>query len=583
MRYGRAPGSAALLAVFALSACSGGSVLPAGPASASGGGAQAAPSAHHRAKAQFVILVPRKRKHRRAPAYISPATKSLSLVVTSARTGASILDTTINLTALSPNCKTVPAGTECSFGYSLTNGSYVATVKTYDGLNGGGMLLSAAQKVDFSIAATTTEVDFTLDGIPHALSVASGSYAILGSQSNGFTLYGAPAAALDVSAVDADGYHIVGVGAPTYTASIKSGTGWSTSPSGAGVFAIAPPVVNGAQATIQFDATFTDATVCAQTGAVCTTTATIGNHLQRLFVANGDNSVAQLGNVTVYDPPYTGTPLTITSGTSQPQVLLLDASQNLFVGQCDASCTHSTPDRVEEYAPPYSSAPVTTITSGVSEMLGMTMDASKNLFVSYYNTGEIGVYAPPYTGAPTLVTGLVHPSVLLAAPGGNVFSVVSSSAVGEYAPPFTGAPVTISNGVNNPSGFAMDASGNLFVSNGLVDDVTVFAPPYTGAPAQTIPLPNGPGAIALDASANLYVVTPFGDAVYIYAPPYTGAPTTVSTNIYFPLAVAIDAVGNLFVANSSNGSVAIFAPPYTGTPVMVKNGVKVAQSLALTP
>jgi sugar lactone lactonase YvrE len=585
LRVARSLKGAIVLVGFALAACSGGSPLPQDSTGRLAGAPSAPFARRSPGNAEFLIVVPRKKKQRRGPAYLSQGTKSLKITVTSSPSGTIVIDATANLTPQSPGCSTTPAGTQCLLSYRVSGGNYIATVNTYDGLSGSGTLLSSAQKVAFSVTRTTTQVNLRLDGIPRSLAVTSGSYAVLGRQSTGFTLYGASAQPLLVTALDADGFAIVGGGAPSFTA-IASGTGWSIGSvrSGSSSFPVVPPVSNGSAGSVKFTAHYTDPTVCAQAGAVCTATVAIANHLQRLFVANGDSSTAQMGNVTIYDPPYSGTPLTITSGTSEPQVLLLDPSQNLFVGQCDSHCGHSSPDRVEEYAPPYTAAPSTTITTSVAEMLGMTMDTSKNLFVSYYSLGAIGIYAPPYTGTPSWLSGLSNPTSMVLGPTGTLYAANSSApSVSEYPLPYMNTPGSISNGVENPNSIVMDAAQNLFVSNNMGDNVTVYAPPYSGAPKVTIPVPSNPGAIALDASGDLFVLSPLGNAVYVYAPPYSRAPVSITTNVYFPLALAVDDVGNLFVANSSNNSVVEFAPPYAGAPTFVRTGVKVPQSLVLSP
>ncbi|HTA37481.1 MAG TPA: hypothetical protein VK760_00310, partial [Candidatus Acidoferrales bacterium] len=111
---------------------------------------------------------------------MSAATKSLSLLIASGST--TVLDTKIDLMPHSPNCSTTPAGTVCSFAYSFLRGSYVATLNTYDGLQGRGNVLSSAQKIAFAITPATTQIALTLDGVPHRIGVAAGSYAMLGTQ-----------------------------------------------------------------------------------------------------------------------------------------------------------------------------------------------------------------------------------------------------------------------------------------------------------------------------------------------------------------------------------------------------------------
>ena len=162
-----------------------------------------------------------------------------------------------------------------------------------------------------------------------------------------------------------------------------------------------------------------------------------------LFVANfnaGNNTV------TVYAPPYTGTPTTINTGVNDPQALALDAAGDLFVANINVNT-------VTEYAPPYIGAP-TIISTAVSGPDALALDVAGDLFVandgnfpSPYNVTE---YAPPYTSTPTIISSGVPKALALDA-AGKLFVANANNTVTLYVPPYTGAsPTTISTGVNGP-------------------------------------------------------------------------------------------------------------------------------------
>lgn len=193
----------------------------------------------------------------------------------------------------------------------------------------------------------------------------------------------------------------------------------------------------------------------------------------------------------------------------------------------------------------------------------------KALFIANNSTNTVTEYAPPYTGAPavTISNGVSGPTGLAVDARGNLFVSTGSNSVVEYAPPYTGAPTaTISSGLSQPFGPAFDQSGNLFVANAGSNSATEYAPPYTGAPAATISNSvNEPFGLTLDSSDNLFISNYGSATVTEYAPPYTGAPTvTVSSGLSQPFGVAVDSSGNLFVANGGNNTVTEYAPPYNG-------------------
>ena len=578
-------------AAFLIAGCAAPSAAPLPSATLGAPARTSAATAPQQGTARFSIYVPRRTASPHRPRFVSDSTKSLLLTISTAIGAPPVVSLPLNIVAGNGACSFVQYGVACSISVGLHRRSYVASVNTYDRINEKGHLLSFAQNVPFTITYSTTSVGMTLDGVPHAINVFTASYAIVGSQAKGYTIYGGRQQAMIVNAVDADGNAIVGPGSPSIVPAVASGTGWSIvtpAPSLANGFLVGPPAVLGATASIRVTASYANPAVCTQKHAVCSTHFSITNHTQRLFVANGDGSSAQTGLVTMYAPPYTGTPATIVSGTAQPQVLLLDSHENLWVAQCDLSCTHSTPDRIEEYAPPWNAAPAVTITSGVSLALGLAVDTTGNVFASYYNANQIGYYPPPYNQAPLIMsTGLNRPTQLQIGSGGTVWAANSlGTSVLGFQPPFTTAPVAVKKGVGHPAGILFDPSWNLFVSNAQLSTVTIYAPPYTKLPAQTITTPNcNPGALAFDSSLDLFVACPLSNSVLVYAPPYTITPTVITNGIAFPIALAVDEVGNLFVANNGGiNTVTQYAPPYTAAPIAtITNSLKIPQSLALSP
>ena len=116
------------------------------------------------------------------------------------------------------------------------------------------------------------------------------------------------------------------------------------------------------------------------------------------------------------------------------------------------------------------------------------LDSHDNLLVADYNSA-VTIYAPPYSGTPTVITsGLVAAAGLALDSTGNLFvGNAGANTLLEYAPPYTAAPVTTTgNSVNGPYAIALDGAGNLFSANGNVNTVTEYAPPYGGAPVATI-------------------------------------------------------------------------------------------------
>jgi sugar lactone lactonase YvrE len=175
-----------------------------------------------------------------------------------------------------------------------------------------------------------------------------------------------------------------------------------------------------------------------------------------------------------------------------------------------------------------------------------------------------------------LAISAVVAGVVLAAPGD--ITTVAGGFIGD------GGPAT-SASLNGPLGVAVDASGNLFITDRLnhrvrrVDAATGIITTVAGdggsgfsgdgGPATSASL-SFPEGVAVDASGNLFIADA-GNSRIGRVDAATGIITTVagvgaggfsgdggpatSASLFFPEGVAVDALGNLFIADTSNNRV----------------------------
>jgi gliding motility-associated-like protein len=187
-------------------------------------------------------------------------------------------------------------------------------------------------------------------------------------------------------------------------------------------------------------------------------------------------------------------------------------------------------------------------------------------------------------------------------PGGAVTTLAGSGATGAA----NGAGTAAS--FNNPSGVAVDASGNVYVgdqTNNLIRKITSAGVVTTFAGSSTHGFVNGTGtaasfngptAVAIDNSGNVYVadngnyairkITPAGVVTTLAGSGTLGSANGTGTAASFnnPSGLAVDASGNVYVADQNNqlirkitpaGVVSTFAG--SGTAALV-NGTGTAAS-----
>jgi DNA-binding beta-propeller fold protein YncE len=128
-------------------------------------------------------------------------------------------------------------------------------------------------------------------------------------------------------------------------------------------------------------------------------------------------------------------------------------------------------------------------------------------------------------------------------------------------------------GLTNPHGVAVDDAGDLYVADTGNSRVVKLA---AGSAAQTV-LPftglNGPWGVAVDAAGDLYVTDASSNNRVVKLAAGSSTPTVLPFDLRFPDGVAVDSAGNLYVtANDSNRVLELAAGSNTPT-VLPFNGL----------
>ncbi|WP_339697380.1 Ig-like domain-containing protein [uncultured Roseivirga sp.] len=225
----------------------------------------------------------------------------------------------------------------------------------------------------------------------------------------------------------------------------------------------------------------------------------------------------------------------------------------------------------------------------------IVLDASGNMYVSDFGSNKIRKITPigvVTTLAGSGVTGSAngnglnasfnHPRGLAIDATGNVFvadrdnnvirKITPSGDVTTYAGSGAWGSTNGASGnarFNSPNGVAVDASGNLFVTDGNNNLIRKID---TNGNVSSFASVANPFGIAIDAASNLYVTDRDNNLVHKIAS--NGVVTTLagtgvsgsadgpglSASFNYPSGITVDASGNVYVADKSNNKIRKIAP-----------------------
>ncbi len=278
--------------------------------------------------------------------------------------------------------------------------------------------------------------------------------------------------------------------------------------------------------------------------------------------AAGDVFVGNAGNNLVQEVLTNGTILTIGSGFNAPRGVAVDAAGDVFVADSNNS-------RIVEVSPPTVAAtpsPLsgTTATAVSATLTGLTSSTT------YYDRGVATNAGGMVAASAGSFTTLTPPTAATGAASSIMFNGATLSAtvnpngstttaLFQYStsPLFTPTVAsTVGSGYNQPVGVAVDAAGDVFVSDIGTNAV------YEVLPSGTIKTIgsgfNTPRGVAVDAYGDVFVADYGNNAVKEVQP--NGTITTIGSGFNGPYSVAVDAAGDVYVADFNNNAVKEVVP-----------------------
>ena len=121
-----------------------------------------------------------------------------------------------------------------------------------------------------------------------------------------------------------------------------------------------------------------------------------------------------------------------------------------------------------------------------------------------------------------------------------------------------GAATTVtSSGLNNPTGLAFDASGNLFVASRVSGIISKITP--LGVQSTFFSGLSSPTGLAFDTSGDLYVANQGSGGSITKITPAATSSLFATTNSVTPFGLAFDTSGNLFAAYNATNTIQEFS------------------------
>lgn len=249
--------------------------------------------------------------------------------------------------------------------------------------------------------------------------------------------------------------------------------------------------------------------------------------LSKLFVTNDGGS----GVLDIFTSPFSAasTPSVAfqVPGSTDVDDVAFDASNNVYVGLFDAA-------RVDVFSSPISPSSTALFSITVASPEGLDVDTSGNLYVA--SSGHVQIFSAPLSGSstPSTTITVASPIGVKLDTSGNLYVASESAGVLIFHPPFTN---TSTPAVTVPLvgiwGISIDKStGNLWAVNRSAKTVNEFTPPFSNTSTPALTISSGltdPAYPALDASGNLYVSDFGAPGIRVYSAPLSAASTVAFT------------------------------------------------------
>ena len=179
----------------------------------------------------------------------------------------------------------------------------------------------------------------------------------------------------------------------------------------------------------------------------------------------------------------------------------------------------------------------------------ITIEVVPNLYVSDLENSDVVEWSPATGMQRTVATGLTGPNGVALDASGNLYVSESSGIVAKITP--TGTTSTYISGLNAPSRVAVDVSGDVFVADTGNNDVVE----KTAARVTKVVVSNlsGPIGVATDSKGNVYITQEAANNILKVTP--SGTQSTITASFSQANGIASDKHGDLWIADWGSSTI----------------------------
>jgi streptogramin lyase len=204
-------------------------------------------------------------------------------------------------------------------------------------------------------------------------------------------------------------------------------------------------------------------------------------------------------------------------------------------------------------------------TFGLHNAIGVAVDATGNVFIADTTNGTIDQWSPTFGLSPLIGSASETPfGVAVDAADHVYYSDVKQTlppspyTVNTYKAQTASPPppsALVSSGLNQPSGVAVDAAGNVYIAD-TGDNAIKEWNASTGTVTSLVSSGlNQPKGVAVDAAGNVYIADTGDNAIKEWNASTGTVTTLVSSGLSSPAGVAVDAAGDVYIADFGSGTI----------------------------